>query len=91
MVLAAYRALGCQGLGRADLMIRRQRPPALPAGDQHLARRMTSHSLVPCRRAPPGISYEDLCVLLAAPRSPGRADPTDNGIAPRGGTHRAEP
>ena len=36
--LAAYRALGCRGWGRADLMIRASRPQALPAGDEHLAR-----------------------------------------------------
>ena len=34
----AYRTLGCRGWGRADLMIARQRPQALPAGDEHLAR-----------------------------------------------------
>ena len=38
LMLAAYRALGCRGWGRADLMMRRQRPQALPARDEHLAR-----------------------------------------------------
>ena len=34
---AAYRALGCRGWGRADLMIRASDRQALPAGDEHLA------------------------------------------------------
>ena len=37
IVLAAYRALGCRGWGRADLMLRAQRPQAVPARDEHLA------------------------------------------------------
>jgi hypothetical protein len=38
LTLAAYRALGCRGWGRADLMLRASRPPALPAGDEHQPR-----------------------------------------------------
>ena len=38
LVLASYRLLGCRGWGRADLMLRPHRPPAVPARDEHVAR-----------------------------------------------------
>jgi D-alanine-D-alanine ligase len=60
MVVAAYRALGCRGWGRADLMIRAsdQRPFLL---EMNTSPGMTSHSLVPMSAR---ISYEDLCLQV---------------------------
>ena len=62
--LAAYRALGCRGWGRADLMLRAGRPQALPARDEHLARHDRRIRWCRCRRAPPASSYEQLCLEL---------------------------
>jgi D-alanine-D-alanine ligase len=65
IVLAAYRALGCRGWGRADLMIRAadRRPFLL---EMNTSPGMTSHSLVPKSAAAAGIPYEALCVQLLA-------------------------
>ncbi|MBI5259080.1 MAG: D-alanine--D-alanine ligase [Burkholderiales bacterium] len=65
IVLAAYRALGCRGWGRADLMIRAadRRPFLL---EMNTSPGMTGHSLVPKSARAVGISYEDLCVRLLA-------------------------
>ena len=63
ITLAAYRALGCRGWGRADLMIRtRDRQPFLL--EMNTSPGMTSHSLVPMSARAAGISYEDLCLHL---------------------------
>ncbi len=69
IVLAAYRALGCRGWGRADLMIRASdRKPFLL--EMNTSPGMTGHSLVPMSARAAGISYEELCVrLLAAART----------------------
>lgn len=66
IVLQSYRALGCRGWGRADLMIRASdRKPFLL--EMNTSPGMTGHSLVPMSARAAGISYEDLCVgLLAA-------------------------
>ncbi len=63
VVLAAYRALGCRGWGRADLMIRAadRRPFLL---EMNTSPGMTGHSLVPKSAAAAGIGYEQLCVML---------------------------
>jgi D-alanine-D-alanine ligase len=68
MVVAAYRALGCRGWGRADLMIRAgdQRPFLL---EMNTSPGMTSHSLVPMSARAAGISYEDLCLQVLASAS----------------------
>jgi D-alanine-D-alanine ligase len=65
IVLAAYRALGCRGWGRADLMIRAsdRRPFLL---EMNTSPGMTGHSLVPMSARAAGISYEALCLHLAA-------------------------
>jgi D-alanine-D-alanine ligase len=65
LVLAAYRALGCRGWGRADLMLRAsdQQPFLL---EMNTSPGMTSHSLVPISARADGISYEALCVGLLA-------------------------
>ncbi len=63
IVLAAYRALGCRGWGRADLMIRASdRKPFLL--EMNTSPGMTGHSLVPMSARAAGISYEDLCLRL---------------------------
>jgi D-alanine-D-alanine ligase len=65
IVLAAFRALGCRGWARADLMIRaRDRKPFLL--EMNTAPGMTSHSLVPKSAAAAGIAYEDLCLSILA-------------------------
>ena len=63
--LAAYRALGCRGWGRADLMIRAaDRKPFLL--EMNTSPGMTSHSLVPMSAKAAGMSYEQLCLHLIA-------------------------
>ena len=63
IVVAAYRALGCRGWGRADLMIRAaDRQPFLL--EMNTSPGMTGHSLVPMSARAAGISYEQLCLYL---------------------------
>ena len=63
IVLAAYRALGCRGWARADLMIRaRDRKPFLL--EMNTSPGMTGHSLVPMSARAAGLSYEALCLSL---------------------------
>jgi D-alanine-D-alanine ligase len=65
LTLAAYRALGCRGWGRADLMIRaRDRRPFLL--EMNTAPGMTSHSLVPMSARAAGVGYAELCLRLLA-------------------------
>ena len=62
LCLAAFRALGCRGWGRVDLMLnRRGRPYLLEA---NTSPGMTDHSLVPMAARAVGMSYEDLCVKI---------------------------
>ena len=63
IVVAAYRALGCRGWGRADLMVRAtDRQPFLL--EMNTSPGMTGHSLVPMSARAAGISYEQLCLYL---------------------------
>lgn len=63
MVVQAFRALGCRGWGRADLMIRSSdRKPFLL--EMNTSPGMTSHSLVPMSANAAGMSYAALCVHL---------------------------
>jgi len=63
IVLAAYRALGCRGWGRADLMIRASdRQPFLL--EMNTSPGMTGHSLVPMSAKVAGLPYDRLCLLL---------------------------
>jgi D-alanine-D-alanine ligase len=63
IVVAAYRALGCRGWGRADLMIRQaDRKPFLL--EMNTSPGMTGHSLVPMSARAAGLSYEQLCLYL---------------------------
>jgi D-alanine-D-alanine ligase len=65
IVVQAYRALGCRGWGRADLMIRASdRKPFLL--EMNTSPGMTGHSLVPKSAASVGIAYEQLCLMLLA-------------------------
>ncbi|MEY4362868.1 MAG: hypothetical protein RLZZ24_220 [Pseudomonadota bacterium] len=65
LVVAAYRALGCRGWGRADIMLRaHDRKPFLL--EMNTSPGMTSHSLVPMSARAAGISYEELCLRLLA-------------------------
>mgnify|MGYP001002919495 FL=1 len=68
LTLAAYRALGCRGWGRADLMIRAaDRKPFLL--EMNTSPGMTGHSLVPISARAAGLSYEQLCLQLLAAAS----------------------
>jgi D-alanine-D-alanine ligase len=63
LTLAAYRALGCRGWGRADLMLRTSddKPFLL---EMNTSPGMTGHSLVPISARAAGLDYEQLCLLL---------------------------
>ncbi len=68
IVVAAYRALGCRGWGRADLMIRAtDRKPFLL--EMNTSPGMTGHSLVPMSARAAGLSYEQLCLYLLSTAS----------------------
>jgi D-alanine-D-alanine ligase len=62
LCLNAFRALGCRGWGRVDLMLDRRGRPFLL--EINTAPGMTSHSLVPMAAKAVGMSYEDLCVKI---------------------------
>lgn len=65
VTVEAYRALGCRGWSRADLMVRTSdRKPFLL--EMNTSPGMTGHSLVPMSARAAGISYEDLCLRLLA-------------------------
>ena len=65
LALAAYRALGCRGWGRADLMLRASdRKPFLL--EMNTSPGMTGHSLVPMAAQAAGIDYPTLCLQLLA-------------------------
>ena len=59
----AYRALGCEGWGRVDVLVRESdmRPFLL---EVNTSPGMTGHSLVPMAARAEGTSYEDLCVQI---------------------------
>jgi D-alanine-D-alanine ligase len=62
LCLRAFRALGCRGWGRVDLMLNRRGRPYLL--EINTSPGMTDHSLVPMAAKAVGISYEDLCVKI---------------------------
>jgi D-alanine-D-alanine ligase len=65
LAVAAYRALGCRGWSRADLIIRHSdRKPFLI--EMNTSPGMTTHSLVPMAARAVGLSYEALCAHLLA-------------------------
>ena len=62
LCLKAFRALGCSGWGRVDLMLDRDGQPWLL--EVNTAPGMTDHSLVPMAARAAGLTYEDLCVRI---------------------------
>ena len=62
LCLDAFRALGCRGWGRVDLMLDRAGNPYLL--EVNTAPGMTDHSLVPMGARAIGLSYEDLCIRI---------------------------
>jgi D-alanine-D-alanine ligase len=78
LAVAAYRALGCRGWGRADLIVRHSdRKPFLI--EMNTSPGMTSHSLVPIAARAIGVSYEALCAHLVATAT---LDPVGRGGKP---------
>ncbi len=83
LTLAAYRALGCRGWGRADLMLRTgpgNSDRAIFLLEMNTSPGMTSHSLVPMSARAAGIPYEALCLQLLQGAAldasrPGRSQP----------------
>jgi len=61
--VSAYRALGCEGWGRVDVLVRESdmRPFLL---EVNTSPGMTGHSLVPMAARAVGIGYEELCVEI---------------------------
>jgi len=62
LCLKAFRALGCRGWGRVDLMLDRRGKPYLL--EINTSPGMTDHSLVPMAARAVGLSYEDLCLRI---------------------------
>jgi D-alanine-D-alanine ligase len=63
IAVAAYRAVGCEGWGRVDVLLRaRDNKPFLL--EVNTSPGMTSHSLVPMAARAIGVSYEELCVEI---------------------------
>ena len=62
LCLKAFRALGCRGWGRVDLMLNRQGRAFLL--EVNTVPGMTDHSLVPKAARALGMSYEDLCLRI---------------------------
>ncbi|MEI8399967.1 MAG: D-alanine--D-alanine ligase [Alcaligenaceae bacterium] len=58
----AYRALGCEGWGRADLMLDQNNRPWLL--EINTSPGMTGHSLVPMAAKAIGMSYPELCMQI---------------------------
>ena len=65
LALEAFVAIGCEGWGRVDFMLRRadDEPFLL---EVNTSPGMTGHSLVPMAARAVGLSYEDLCVEVLA-------------------------
>jgi D-alanine-D-alanine ligase len=63
LAVDAYRALGCEGWGRIDVLLRAtdNQPFLIEA---NTSPGMTSHSLVPMAARAVGVSYEDLCLQI---------------------------
>jgi len=62
LALKAFKAVGCTGWGRLDLMLDAKGEPWLL--EVNTSPGMTSHSLVPMAARAVGLSYADLCVKI---------------------------
>ena len=62
LTLQAFRAVGCSGWGRIDIMLDAAEKPWLL--EVNTIPGMTDHSLVPMAARATGMSYEDLCVRI---------------------------
>lgn len=62
-VVKAYRALGCEGWSRIDVLLR-ESDGAHFLLEVNTSPGMTTHSLVPMAARAEGTSYEDLCVAI---------------------------
>ena len=62
LVVQAFDALGCEGWGRADLMLDAAGEPWLL--EMNTSPGMTGHSLVPMAARAAGLSYEDLALAI---------------------------
>lgn len=63
LAVEAYRAIGCEGWGRVDVLLRAS--DNLPfLIEVNTSPGMTGHSLVPMAARAVGLSYEDLCVAI---------------------------
>ena len=62
LCLRAFRALGCRGWGRVDLMLDAAGEPYLL--EVNTVPGMTDHSLVPMAARAAGLSYPDLCLRI---------------------------
>lgn len=76
LCVRAYRALGCEGWGRADVILDAQDRPWLI--EMNTSPGMTGHSLVPMAAKAVGMSYPELCmhILKDACCKVGRVDRT---------------
>jgi D-alanine-D-alanine ligase len=63
MVTASYRALGCRGWGRADVMVRASDNKSFLL-ELNTSPGMTGHSLVPMAAKQAGLSYAELCLEI---------------------------
>ena len=62
LAVQSYRVLGCEGWGRADVMLDAQHRPWLL--EMNTSPGMTSHSLVPMGARATGMSYGELCLAI---------------------------
>jgi D-alanine-D-alanine ligase len=76
IALAAFKAAGCTGWGRVDVM--RDRARGLQLIEVNTAPGMTSHSLVPKAAGHVGIGFAELCwrILEQTVQGPAYADET---------------
>ena len=62
IALQAYLTLGCEGWGRADVMLDAQGRPWLL--EMNTSPGMTGHSLVPMAAKAAGMDYAQLCLAI---------------------------
>jgi D-alanine-D-alanine ligase len=92
LALAAFRAAGCSGWGRVDLM--RDRRGECFLLEVNTTPGMTSHSLVPKAAAAVGIDFDELCWRIletSFEREPGIGNGTSAGPAASGSAGAAAP